>query len=61
MKKNIYIYNIKIKNIYNKKRKLFKNKVEKVLFQAFFFFFFFFLNIPFRLGEMAEWTKALDC
>ena len=36
MKKKIYIYNIKIKNIYNKKRKLFKNKVEKVLFQAFF-------------------------
>ena len=37
MKKNIYIYNIKIKNIYNKKRKLFQKKVEKVLFQDFFF------------------------
>ena len=60
MKKKIYIYNIKIKNIYNKKRKLFKNKVEKVLFQAFFFYGTY-LNIPFRLGEMAEWTKALDC
>ena len=60
MKKKIYIYNIKIKNIYNKKRKLFKNKVEKVLFQAFFFLWNL-INIPFRLGEMAEWTKALDC
>jgi len=49
MKKNIYIYNIKIKNIYNKKRKLFKNKVEKVLFQAFFFFLWNLIKYPFSI------------